>query len=122
MKHVSFTGTIHQPDRFEAETLEIVQVMQAGDLGVEASRADLPVAFVDSAKRDDVVARCGLAARYAPDLLDLGHSSPRRAFVCEAARATKAMQFTRFQIASMRYLSESSGAMRASHFEVSPIT
>ena len=42
--------------------LKLVQAIRLGDLGIQASAANLLVAFVDGAVVDDIVARRDLAA------------------------------------------------------------
>lgn len=119
-----FTGAVHDPDRLESEVLETFQPVQPRDLGVEASTAKLPMAAVDPAMGEDVVAGGELATPLAPDWLCVHHhlTCPRWVFPLDLGRATNAMQFTRFQIASMTYLSDSSGTLCAIQFEVSTVT
>lgn len=123
VEFMGLAGAVHEPDRFDAETLEVVEAVQAGDLGVEALATEFPVGSAGAANADDLVGGSELAAGLAAHLAASVHARfPFCAFAVSPATGTNAMQFTRSQTASMTCLSESPGTMRASHFEVSDVT
>lgn len=65
---MSYTCAVSEFDGIDPDVLKLIQAIRFGDLGIEASAANLRVALLNGAEVDDVVARRDLAATCTADL------------------------------------------------------